>query len=114
MNNRAARLQFAIHELLDILAEDITARVVTAVSKQLAAQLAVPPARRPSLQPAEPQPRRLLRRVEVTERTGLQKNTIYDQIRRGTFPAQIKIGGSVRWLESDVNAWIERQLGDRL
>lgn len=29
--NRAARLQFAIQEIVDILAEDITARVVTAM-----------------------------------------------------------------------------------
>lgn len=104
------RLQFAIYELIDILAEDITGRVVTAVSKQLAAHPAGPPARDTSVQHTEPQPRRLLRRAEVTERTGLQKNTNYYQIRRGTFPAETKIGSSVRWLESDVEAWIDKHI----
>lgn len=109
--NRAARLQFAIHELIDILAEDITARVVAAIAKTEAAKPAPLPARQPLFKPGEPQPRRLLRRLQVEERTGLTKGGIYDRIRKGEFPAQIKIGSSVRWLESDVEAWIERQLG---
>ncbi|MBT2766134.1 AlpA family phage regulatory protein [Stenotrophomonas sp. ISL-67] len=108
--NRAARLQFAIHELIDILAEDITARVVTAIAKAETAKPASPPVRQPLINRSEPQPRRLLRRAQVSERTGLPKNTIYDHVKRGLFPAQIKIGCSVFWLESDVEGWIEKHI----
>lgn len=108
--NRAARLQFAIHELIDVLAEDITARVVTALAKAEPGKPAPSPVRQPLFKSGEPPPRRLLRRAQVTERTGLPKNTIYDHVKRGLFPAQIKIGCSVFWLESDVEAWIEKHI----
>lgn len=100
--NRAARLQFAIHELIDILAEEITARVVAKIPEPSQAQPAPAP-------PVERRPR-LLRRAEVEKRTGLGKTTIYDRISAGTFPAQIQLGGTVAWLESDIEAWIECSL----
>jgi prophage regulatory protein len=106
--NRAARPQFAIHELIDILAEDIKARVVNAVTRELVKQQSAPAARQSVQQRGdEPAPRSC---GEVTERTGLQKNTIYDYIRRGTFPAQIKLGSSVFWLENDIDAWMEKHI----
>lgn len=100
--NRAARLQFAIHELIDILAEEITARVVASIPEPSQARPAPAP-------PVDRRPR-LLRRVEVEKRTGLGKTTIYDRISVGTFPAQIKLGGTVAWLESDIEEWIDRQI----
>ncbi|MBH1634990.1 AlpA family phage regulatory protein [Stenotrophomonas maltophilia] len=98
-NNRAARLQFAIHELIDILAEEITARVVASIPEpSQAGPIQTPPIDRHPC---------LLRRAEVEKRTGLSKTTIYDRISAGTFPAQIKLGGTVAWLESDIEAWME-------
>lgn len=56
----------------------------------------------------------LLRLKEVTARTGLAKNTIYDRIRRKEFPAQIDLGGNcVAWSEDEIDAWIESKLAAR-
>ncbi|MDY0978893.1 helix-turn-helix transcriptional regulator [Stenotrophomonas sp. CFBP8994] len=39
-----------------------------------------------------------MRLKDVTARTGLAKNTIYDRIRRKEFPSQIDLGGNcVDW-----------------
>ncbi len=63
------------------------------------------------------EPRRvpnLLRLKEVTARTGLAKNTIYDRIRRKEFPAQIDIGGNcVAWSEDEIDAWISTKMAAR-
>lgn len=52
---------------------------------------------------------RLLPRAEVQLRTGLSKSTIYARMAAGTFPLPRKEadGPMVRWLESEINAWIE-------
>ena len=51
---------------------------------------------------------RLLRRVEVEERTGLARTTIYRKMRAGTFPLPLKISErAVRWRLSDVHEYIE-------
>lgn len=52
-------------------------------------------------------PVRILRLNEVLERTGLRRSTLYDQIRKGTFPPQISLGArSVGWVEQDIVRWI--------
>ncbi len=49
----------------------------------------------------------ILRRKQVEARTGLRRSSLYDQIRRGEFPAPVPIGRkSVGWLESEVADWI--------
>ena len=51
---------------------------------------------------------RLLRRVEVEERTGLARTTIYRKMRAGTFPLPLKISErAVRLRSSDVHEYIE-------
>ncbi|PRP71116.1 transcriptional regulator [Chromobacterium amazonense] len=51
---------------------------------------------------------RFLRIKEVRERTGLSTTTIYDRMKEGAFPKQIKLGERVAvWLESEIDAWIE-------
>jgi prophage regulatory protein len=54
----------------------------------------------------------LLRRRDVTARTGLALSTIYALMKKGVFPAQIKIGpgSSVAWIKSEVDDWIENQI----
>jgi len=63
------------------------------------------------------EPRRapnLLRLKEVSARTGLAKNTIYDRIRRKEFPAQIDLGGNcVAWSEDEIDAWIQAKMDAR-
>jgi len=48
-----------------------------------------------------------LRLKDVKTKTGLSSSTIYLRIGDGTFPRQKELGGrSVRWLESDIDQWI--------
>ncbi|WP_084813532.1 helix-turn-helix transcriptional regulator [Desulfogranum japonicum] len=50
---------------------------------------------------------RILRMDQVLERVGLGKSTIYERIKEGTFPRQIKLGQrAVGWLEHEVDAWL--------
>lgn len=110
--NQASRLQFAIHELIDLLAEDITARVVTAIARQESNRPQPAPPRKAEAPDAQPRTRRLLRRAEVEERTSLPKTTIYDWIKRGQFPPPVRLGDAmVAWLESDIEEWIDRKIG---
>lgn len=51
---------------------------------------------------------RLLRMDLVEDRTALKKSAIYAMIRRGEFPAPVRISArAVAWRESQVDAWIE-------
>ena len=51
---------------------------------------------------------RFLKKREVMHRTGLSSSGIYDLIKRGLFPQQIKLSGgkSVVWLESSINEYM--------
>jgi prophage regulatory protein len=50
---------------------------------------------------------RILRRPDVTSRTGLSRSTIYALMERGTFPKQVKLGSrAVGWLESEIEDWL--------
>lgn len=55
-------------------------------------------------------PRRLLSLREVIDRVGLQKTAIYDRIKDGTFPRQVRYGRTVRWVEHEVDAWIDAHI----
>ncbi len=49
----------------------------------------------------------ILRRRQVQERTGLSRSTIYELVRRGEFPAPIKLTTyAVGWLDSEVDDWL--------
>ena len=51
---------------------------------------------------------RLLRRREVESRVGLKKSAIYQRIAKGVFPVPVpdEDGANVRWLESEIRAYI--------
>lgn len=52
-------------------------------------------------------PDRLLKLKEVTQMTSLGSSTIYRKLADGTFPKPRTLSvGCVRWLESEVMAWI--------
>lgn len=58
----------------------------------------------------------LLRLAEVSRRVGLNKTALYERIASGGFPAPVKIGPCSRWVESEIQAWIDglkEQRGDR-
>ncbi len=65
--------------------------------------------------PATPiPPRRVLRLPEVIKRTGLQRDTIYRGGREGWFPKVVKLTERASgWIESEVDAYIERIAGQR-
>jgi len=51
---------------------------------------------------------KLLRLPEVEEIVGFKKSTIYQYIREGKFPRQVKIGTSSRWKLSDIKKWMKQ------
>lgn len=54
---------------------------------------------------------RLLRLREVQHRVGLGRSTIYRWMDEGKFPRPYSIGDyAVRWLESEIEQWIESKL----
>jgi len=58
-------------------------------------------------------PLRMLRLREVMIRTGLSRSTIYDYIRRGTFPKQVVLGAqSVGWIEAEIHGWIAARVNE--
>jgi prophage regulatory protein len=57
---------------------------------------------------------RLIKLPEVIKKVGLGKTEIYQRISEGTFPKQVSLGGrSVAWVESEIDAWIEKRITDR-
>jgi len=94
--NRTARLQFAIDELVDLIATEVAERVRYLVEERITAAALAPAGLR------------LLRIAGVREKTGLSTSTIYRKIQQGTFPRQVRTDDSTAvWLETDINAWIE-------
>jgi len=52
-------------------------------------------------------PTRMLRLSQVMERTELRKTTIYKLQKEDRFPRAVSLTGhSVRWIESEVEAWL--------
>jgi prophage regulatory protein len=57
---------------------------------------------------------RLLRLPAVIAATGLQRSTIYDGIRAGTFPKPVPIGArTVAWASDEIDAWIAARIAAR-
>ncbi len=54
---------------------------------------------------------KILRRTEVEKVTGLSRSAIYASIKKGQFPAPIRLTErAVGWLESTINEWIESKI----
>lgn len=61
-----------------------------------------------------PAPRRILRRGEVTMRTGLSNATIHREIQAGRFPKPIALGRrAVGWIEAEIDAWLDARMRGR-
>lgn len=55
----------------------------------------------------------ILRLPRVKDRTGVSKAFIYAGVKKGTFPAPIKLtddGRTVGWLASSVDGWIQSRI----
>jgi prophage regulatory protein len=56
----------------------------------------------------------MLRLPSVEDRTGLERSAIYRAMDRGDFPRPVRVGlRAVAWLESEVDAWLDRKLAQR-
>ncbi len=53
---------------------------------------------------------RLIRLPQVKAMVGLGTTAIYDKIKKGGFPRQIKLGRLSGWVESEVQDWISQQI----
>ena len=47
----------------------------------------------------------------MTEYTGLTDKWFYKLIKDGEFPKPIKLGRSSRWMQSEVEAWVQQRIG---
>ena len=56
---------------------------------------------------------RLLRMRDLEQLTALSRATIYRAMRAGDFPQSVRIGGSARWVLSDILYFIESRRGSR-
>lgn len=56
----------------------------------------------------------MLTLLQVMQRTGLSRSTLYNKLDPDSpyydpsFPTQVRIGSAVRWVEAEVNAWLEQ------
>jgi prophage regulatory protein len=51
---------------------------------------------------------RLIRLAEVLAICGKSRSSVYESIKKGTFPAPVKLGGrSAAWVKSEVLEWAE-------
>ncbi|EDR2901215.1 AlpA family transcriptional regulator [Salmonella enterica subsp. enterica] len=48
----------------------------------------------------------------ITKLTGLTDKWFYKLIKDGEFPKPIKLGRSSRWLQSEVEAWLQQRITD--
>lgn len=46
----------------------------------------------------------------ITQLTGLTDKYFYKIIKDGRFPKPIKLGRSSRWLQSEVEAWLQQRI----
>ena len=53
----------------------------------------------------------MLRLPTVKERVSLGRSSIYAAIKRGTFPAPVRLSErAVAWVESDIDAWLASRI----
>ncbi|EAY3718006.1 AlpA family transcriptional regulator [Salmonella enterica] len=48
----------------------------------------------------------------ITQLTGLTDKWFYKLIQEGLFPRPIKLGRSSRWLQSEVEAWLQQRIAE--
>lgn len=55
---------------------------------------------------------KLVDMVFITEFTGLSNKWFYKLIQEGQFPKPIKLGRSSRWLQSEIETWMQQRIVD--
>ncbi|RAO75787.1 helix-turn-helix transcriptional regulator [Dyella jiangningensis] len=57
--------------------------------------------------------KRFIKLDQVKQMTSLSRAAIYKRIAHGAFPAQVKLGATSVWLESEIEGWIQRKVDER-
>jgi prophage regulatory protein len=58
--------------------------------------------------------KKILRKKEVREITGLGDTTLWRLEKMGKFPARLRLGGgAVGWIADEVEGWIEEKAAER-
>ena len=56
---------------------------------------------------------RLITLKQVCQRTGLGRTSTYELIAQGKHPAPVKLGRSSRWVDREVDQWVEQIVAAR-
>ena len=56
---------------------------------------------------------KLLGRPQIEAKCDISRSHIYALMAQGLFPKPIKIGSSARWIESEIDAWIQSRAQER-
>lgn len=57
---------------------------------------------------------RFIKRPAVSAKTGLSKSSVYAAIKKGEFPAPVKIGGRASaWVAEEIDRWQESKMQAR-
>jgi prophage regulatory protein len=57
---------------------------------------------------------KLLRLKQVMDTTGLGRSSIYNYMKEGTFPKQVKITTNLaEWVESEIEEWVKQKIKER-
>lgn len=63
---------------------------------------------------AQPESQRVLRIRETSYKVGLSKTSVYESVKKGTFPKPLRLSErSSGWLESELNQWLEERAAAR-
>ena len=62
----------------------------------------------------KPVERRILRRVEVEQKTGFKRSHIYNLMKEGSFPKSVRLGKrAIGWNSEEIEQWINDRIQDR-
>lgn len=53
---------------------------------------------------------KIIRLPQVKAMVGISTSVIYDKMKNGDFPKQIKMGRLSGWIESEIQDWINKQI----
>lgn len=55
---------------------------------------------------------KIIRIRDVAKKVGLCRSTIYDAVKKGTFPepSRLTTGRAIGWLESEIDEWVVKQI----
>lgn len=98
--------------LIDLIGEAVAAKIVAQIQPSLSASLSSIE-RQQYVPPVSDGRPRLLRIAQVKDRVGMSQTTIYDRIKKGTFPRPVPLDTLVAWLESEIDEWIAARVADR-